>query len=160
MVAGNSSRRTFTLPVPDPPQSQWNTSDKTQDALSQKALGFNCLNYQSTAEGALQRHFLPNKSFIDSYCRDGLRLELMFPSCWDGANVDSFDHESHLAYPDLVMDGDCPTGYGSRVPSLYYETIWDTTFFRDRDGRFLLSNGDLTGKRHSICHSPFSLTVR
>ncbi|KAF2462896.1 uncharacterized protein BDR25DRAFT_169878, partial [Lindgomyces ingoldianus] len=63
----------------------------------------------------------------------------------DGVNLDSKDHKSHLAYPDLVMEGSCPLGFDSRVLSLYYETIWNTSAFRLLDGSFLLSNGDRTG---------------
>src|SRR5262249_38669487 len=28
----------------------------------------------------------------------GLRLHVRFPSCWDGKNLDSADHKSHMAY--------------------------------------------------------------
>ncbi|HEY9031590.1 MAG TPA: DUF1996 domain-containing protein [Kangiella sp.] len=30
---------------------------------------------------------------------DRLRMDLFFPSCWDGENLDSDDHRSHMAYP-------------------------------------------------------------
>lgn len=30
---------------------------------------------------------------------DRLRMDIFFPSCWDGVNLDSDDHKSHLAYP-------------------------------------------------------------
>lgn len=30
---------------------------------------------------------------------DRVRLDLFFPSCWDGENLDSADHRSHMAYP-------------------------------------------------------------
>ncbi|KAF2008331.1 hypothetical protein BU24DRAFT_360606 [Aaosphaeria arxii CBS 175.79] len=143
MVAGDSKRRTSTIPVTDPPRSLWGFNEKQQDELEQRALGFNCLNYGGAQEGALERHTLPDKAFIDE-CPDGLRLELMFPSCWDG-RVDSFNHKEHLKYPDLLMEGECPDGFMLRVPSLYYETIWDTARFRTSKGRFLLSNGDETG---------------
>ena len=145
MVAGNSSRRNSTLPPQDSPQSLWSEQDKSQRFLSQRALGFTCLDYNGINEGALQRHALPSKSFIESSCPDGLRLEIMFPSCWDGVNLDSIDHQSHVAYPDLLMEGQCPEGFFTRLPSLYYETIWDTTLFKGVDGQFLLSNGDTTG---------------
>lgn len=36
---------------------------------------------------------LPNK-----YCPNGIRATIIFPSCWDGKNVDSPDHKSHVAY--------------------------------------------------------------
>lgn len=30
---------------------------------------------------------------------DRLRMDIFFPSCWDGENLDSDDHMSHLSYP-------------------------------------------------------------
>ena len=145
MLAGDPFQRNFTWPVPDPPKSSWTGAQQSQAALRQKALGFNCLNYAKAAEGSLQRHFLPDKAFLDEHCTDGLRLELMFPSCWNGKDLDSPDHKSHVAYPSLVMDGTCPEGYETRLVSLFYETIWDTYAFKDVDGYFALANGDPTG---------------
>ncbi|KZF20149.1 hypothetical protein L228DRAFT_240704 [Xylona heveae TC161] len=145
MLAGDTLQRNFTLPVPDPPKSNWKGVDLTQKSLAQKALGFNCLDYSKDPEPSLYRHFLPDKSYLDANCKDGLRLELMFPSCWNGKDLDSSDHKSHMAYPDLVMTGDCPQGYETRLVSLFYETIWSTEAFAGIDGQFLLSNGDPTG---------------
>lgn len=145
MLAGDPFQRNFTWPVPDPPKSLWYGAQVSQKALRQKALGFNCLDYSGTAEASLYRHFMPNKSFLDANCPDGLRLELMFPSCWNGKDVDSDDHKSHVAYPDLVITGTCPEGYETRLVSLFYETIWNTYAFKDVDGYFALANGDPTG---------------
>jgi hypothetical protein len=145
MIAGDASRRSYSIPIPDPPLSLWGPADKTQSALSQKAVGFNCLNYDRPAEGALTRHFLPNQSFIDSNCAHGLRLELMFPSCWDGSNLHASYNKSHIAYPDLLREGNCPKTFESRIPALYFETTWNTSVFYNDTGRFLLSNGDDTG---------------
>jgi hypothetical protein len=44
-----------------------------------------------------------------------LRLHVNFPSCWDGRNLDSSNHKSHLAYP---VRGRCPTGYPVSVPAI------------------------------------------
>lgn len=145
MVAGDPFQRNFTWPIPDPPKSSWSGAELSQKALRQKAIGFNCLNYEETAEPSLYRHFLPNKTYLDEHCTDGVRLELMFPSCWNGKDVDSEDHESHVAYPSLVIDGTCPEGYETRLVSLFYETIWNTYAFKDQDGYFALANGDPTG---------------
>ncbi|MFK8043591.1 DUF1996 domain-containing protein [Congregibacter sp.] len=30
---------------------------------------------------------------------DRVRMDIFFPSCWNGFDLDSFDHKSHLAYP-------------------------------------------------------------
>lgn len=145
MIAGDPFQRNFTWPIPDPPKSTWSGAQLSQAALRQKALGFNCLNYEKPAEPSLYRHFLPNKTYLDEHCTDGIRLELMFPSCWNGKDVDSPDHASHVQYPSLVMDGTCPEGYETRLVSLFYETIWNTYAFKDQDGYFVLANGDPTG---------------
>lgn len=145
MIAGDPFQRNFTWPIPDPPKSTWSGAQQSQAALRQKALGFNCLNYAEDPEPSLYRHFLPNKTYLDEHCTDGVRLELMFPSCWNGKDIDSPDHSSHVQYPALVMDGTCPEGYETRLVSLFYETIWNTYAFKDQDGYFALANGDPTG---------------
>lgn len=145
MIAGDPFQRNFTWPVPDPPKSEWTGAQGSQAALKQKALGFNCLNYKQKAEPSLGRHFLPNKTYLDEHCTDGVRFEMMFPSCWNGKDVDSDDHASHVAYPSLVMDGTCPEGFEKRVVSLFFETIWNTYAFKDYDGYFVLANSDPTG---------------
>jgi Domain of unknown function (DUF1996) len=145
MIAGDTLQRNFTWPVPDPPKSNWSPDQKTQKALSQKAIGFNCLDYSSAPEPSLFRHFLPEKSYLDANCTDGVRFELMFPSCWNGKDVDSPNHKDHVAYPDLVMDGTCPDGFDIQLPGLFYETIWNTYAFKDKAGQFVIANGDPTG---------------
>ncbi|KAF7442882.1 DUF1996 multi-domain protein [Pyrenophora tritici-repentis] len=145
MVAGDSRLRNFTGPVPDPPTSSWGPEDKTQFALGQKALGFNCLNYDIAPEGSRFRHTLPSKEYLDAHCKNGIRAELFFQSCWNGKDVTAPDHKSHVAYPDMIQGGKCPKGYETRLPSLFYETIWDTYKFKGVPGQFLFSNGDPTG---------------
>jgi hypothetical protein len=45
----------------------------------------------------------------------GLRLHITFPNCWDGANLDSPDHQSHMAYSER---GACPSSHPVEVPSI------------------------------------------
>jgi Domain of unknown function (DUF1996) len=45
----------------------------------------------------------------------GLRLSVVFPDCWDGENVDSLDHRSHVAYGDA---GGCPGRHPTPIPQL------------------------------------------
>lgn len=126
MIAGDKYLRNFTGPFPDIQLSYWPT-DATgaseQFFLQQRALGFNCLNYAIAPEPSLYRHEMPTKEYMDANCTDGLRLELAFPSCWNGS-LDSTDHRSHVAYPSLVKEGNCPDGYNQNLPFLFYETIW------------------------------------
>ncbi|KAI9149471.1 hypothetical protein HJFPF1_11524 [Paramyrothecium foliicola] len=149
MMSGDNERRTYTAgdpSKPDPEKSVWAAMKQTgQDVLAQRALGFNCLNYAKDPEATLYRHYMPEKPYLDANCKDGLRLEVMFPSCWNGQDLDSDNHRSHVAFPDLVMTGTCPEGFDVRLPSLLYETIWDTSAFEGRNGRFVLANGDTTG---------------
>jgi hypothetical protein len=149
MMSGDTERRSYTAgdpSKPDPEKSAWAAMKQTgQDTLGQRALGFNCLNYAKDPEATLYRHQMPDKEYLDANCKDGIRFEVMFPSCWNGKDLDSANHRDHVAFPDLVMTGTCPEGHDVRLPSLLYETIWDTHAFADRNGRFVLSNGDDTG---------------
>ncbi len=117
----------------------------TQEALMEKALGFNCLNYHAPPEGAREYHYLRNKTFLDAQCTEGIRAEVMFPSCWNGKDLDSDNHASHVAYPNGVSTGECPEGFPVRLPTLFYEIIYQTNAFAGLDGQFAFANGDPTG---------------
>ncbi|KAK4218495.1 hypothetical protein QBC37DRAFT_466503 [Rhypophila decipiens] len=87
-------------------------------------------------------------------CPGGIRASVTFPSCWDGKNLDSPDHASHVAYsPDgLVLAGaSCPASHPIRIPQLMYEINWDTRQFNEpeyfKGGRqpFVYSFGDGSG---------------
>jgi hypothetical protein len=57
-------------------------------------------------------------------------------SCWDGKNLDSPDHKSHVAYPatgTFESTGPCPASHPIRLPQLMYEVMWDTTQFNDKE---------------------------
>ena len=146
MISGDPYQRNFSgLPVPDPPRP-WTGDDASQEALRRKAIGFNCLNYKAAPEDSLYRHFLPEKSYIDANCPDGMRLELLFPQCWNG-ELDSEDHKSHVAFPDAgINGGTCPQGFDKLINQLFFETIFDTAQFKGKDGSFVLSDGDPTGE--------------
>ncbi|KAF2198806.1 hypothetical protein GQ43DRAFT_143125 [Delitschia confertaspora ATCC 74209] len=146
MLAGDARLRNFTAgPIFDPPKSNWAKELKTQPSLAQRALGFNCLNYAKDPEASMYRHFMPDKDYLDEHCTNGIRAEIFFPSCWNGNDTDSNNHRDHMAYPDTVNDGVCPEGFKTRVPSLFYETIWDTYAFHSMPGQFVFANGDPTG---------------
>jgi Domain of unknown function (DUF1996) len=44
-----------------------------------------------------------------------LRLHVTFPNCWDGANLDAPDHQSHMAYS---RRGICPAGHPVPLPAI------------------------------------------
>ncbi|RAR01291.1 hypothetical protein DDE82_006632 [Stemphylium lycopersici] len=57
-----------------------------------------------------------------------------FPSCWDGVNLDSPDHQSHMystTRGGFRPAGPCPASHPIKMPQLAYETMWNTTAFAD-----------------------------
>ncbi|KIH89079.1 hypothetical protein SPBR_07466 [Sporothrix brasiliensis 5110] len=89
-------------------------------------LSYNCLTTLLN-RGPEMRDF-PTKP-----CPAGIFVTHHFPACWDGKNLDSPDHQSHM-YNTIKMDGfmnagACPSSHPVRVPQVVYETVWDTTKF-------------------------------
>lgn len=144
MISGDPTIRNFTGPFPDAELSSWPTDPTDQFFLHQRAIGFNCLNYDKDPEASLYRHTLPDKAYLDANCKDGLRLEMAFPSCGTGEK-DSENHRDHVAFPSLVKEGNCPEGYDVHYPFLFYETIFATQQFAGKIGQFVLSTGDPIG---------------
>lgn len=144
MIAGNAAKRKFFGPLPMPPMAEWKDSDRTQQSLMEKSIGFNCLaSTDGVQEGSLERNQWPDRAKLET-CAHGIRVELQFPSCWNG-DLDSENHTSHVAYPYLLRDGDCPDGFNTRLPTLLYETIYDTYKFKGTPGQFVFAQGDHTG---------------
>lgn len=88
----------------DPFRTTYDESDP-----SNKAVGFICLDYSGTSP--------ESKEFPKTNCKDGLRAQVTFPSCWDGKNTDSEDHKSHMSYPEGGNPdaGECPSSHPIRV---------------------------------------------
>lgn len=56
---------------------------------------------------------------------DTPRLHVNFPQCWDGFNLDSADHKSHMAYP--YSDGAnyyCPSDHPVAIPMLALQVVF------------------------------------
>ena len=111
-------------------------------SLEQQAVSFVCLDY---AKGSSSWGSLPTQN-----CPQGLRAQIVFPSCWDGKNLDSADHKSHMAYPWGVSTGDCPSTHPVRLMTLFYEVTFTVDQFANRwyagrDQPFVFSTGDPTG---------------
>jgi len=103
---------------------------------------------------------LDTEHFPTKACLGGIRSNILFPTCWDGVNLDSEDHESHVAYPSngpqsftgSSTGGACPASHPVKIPQIMLEVVWDTTAFNNKadwpaDGSqpFYLSQGDNTG---------------
>jgi hypothetical protein len=46
---------------------------------------------------------------------ESLRLHVNFPNCWDGKNLDSANHQSHMAY---AVRGMCPASHPVAMPAV------------------------------------------
>ncbi|KAI9826427.1 MAG: hypothetical protein M1826_006636 [Phylliscum demangeonii] len=107
--------------------------------VQSQAVNFTCLgvNREETCG-------LPNYN-----CPGGLRTQIFFPSCWNGVDVDSPDHKSHVVYPSTANGGTCPPGFDTRLISIFYEILWAVDAFKDKwygNGQpFVFSHGDPTG---------------
>ncbi|KAF9266429.1 hypothetical protein L218DRAFT_942153 [Marasmius fiardii PR-910] len=115
-------------------------------SFAQQAITFLCLDFN----GVTTKHNeLPAK-----VCPSGVRAQVNFPMCWDGKNVDSPDHKSHVAFPSGGPDsGDCSDPkFPVRLPRIFMEMYWSTPDFKDHwqdamtpDQPFVFSTGDRTG---------------
>lgn len=58
----------------------------------------------------------PNTFFPTTQCEE-LEVEMAFPNCWDGVNLDPDDHMSHVVYSnDGTEFGDCPLSHPVKLP--------------------------------------------
>ncbi|EAU92096.2 hypothetical protein CC1G_09617 [Coprinopsis cinerea okayama7 len=155
MITGNPMLRKSEIgPKIDPESPQaWSSSFRCWDTPG----FFDLSNSWAPGAGPYDTVELPNKP-----CPYGIRANIFFPSCWDGVNLDSPDHKSHVAWMDgkvnpdrgiFLHRGECPPSHPVRIPMLFYETVWDTAQFthlwpEDGSQPFVLSMGDPTGYGH------------
>jgi hypothetical protein len=95
---------------------------------------WSCLHGPSTLVG---------KDFVS--CPVGTQLEsyLDFPQCWNGRDLDSADHKSHMAYP---VNNGCPSSHPVAVPKLRqvlrYPITGNGAAIRLSSGRGFTMHGD------------------
>lgn len=141
--------------TPMPPQLRMLAGTPSRNyfdgSLEARAVSYNCLNY--AGGGGPETHAFPQKN-----CPNNLRVQVFFPSCWDGVNSDSSDHKRHMAYPSNVDSGTCPTTHPKRIVSIFFEVFYDVDVYKndwlDANGKpsrampFFWSTGDNTGFGH------------
>ncbi|KAK0701411.1 hypothetical protein B0T21DRAFT_388234 [Apiosordaria backusii] len=116
---------------------------------------YTCLETEGT------RYTNLTDSFPDHPCPAGILTTLPFPSCWDGKNLDSDDHMSHVAFAEggtvgYTRGNPCPATHPVMIPQIMLEIRWDTAEFNDPDlwpeepcrQPFLWSFGDRLGYGH------------
>ncbi|KAL6151333.1 hypothetical protein ACJQWK_10512 [Exserohilum turcicum] len=122
------------------------TTRTVEDAKKHVGLRFVCLQDKNT-------RFPETPDFPSKPCKGGIMTVHHFPSCWDGKNLDSPNHQDHMfntAKEAFAAAGPCPASHPVRMPQLAYETLWDTTQFsnmwpKDGSNPFFLSYNDNKG---------------
>ncbi|TFK33440.1 hypothetical protein BDQ12DRAFT_766806 [Crucibulum laeve] len=121
---------------------------RTYDSTSfaQQAVTFLCLDFNGVTT---KYNNIPDKE-----CPSGIRAQINFPSCWDGKNLDSTDHKSHVAFKSGGPDsGSCTDPkFPVTLPRIFMEVYWgsqDFDQFRSQamtpNQPFVYSYGDRTG---------------
>jgi Domain of unknown function (DUF1996) len=62
------------------------------------------------------------------------RAHIHFPSCWNGWQLDSPDHRSHMTYP---TSGKCPSTHPVRIPKISYHVVYN---LKNGKGTYLSSD--------------------
>uniref|UniRef100_A0A0W0FVT9 DUF1996 domain-containing protein n=1 Tax=Moniliophthora roreri TaxID=221103 RepID=A0A0W0FVT9_MONRR len=117
----------------------------TQAELAERAIAWACLRYTSSNPS-----YEGTGGFPHTDCEAGFQSRLHFPACWDGKNVDSADHKSHVAFLSMLDNGGCPSTHPVGLMKLFYEITWNIDSFSGRwqesDGwPFVYATGDATG---------------
>lgn len=64
-----------------------------------------------------------------------IRQTIIFPTCWNGKDLDSPDHQSHVSYGQgagATGGGSCPSTHPVKLPQIMYELMWNVTNFADK----------------------------
>ena len=69
-------------------------------------LSYTCLASPMTRGG-------DTTNFPKDACKGGIMVSIRFPTCWDGKNVDSPNHQDHVAYPS---GSNCPSTHPVSIP--------------------------------------------
>ncbi|PPQ63224.1 hypothetical protein CVT24_005684 [Panaeolus cyanescens] len=116
------------------------------NSFAQQAVTYICLDFNGVSS---KWNFLPPIA-----CPDGIRAQVNFPSCWDGKNLDSPDHKSHVAFLSGGPDsGSCSDPkFPVTLPRIFLEVYWYSNDFasvrsqaRNTTQPFVFSYGDPTG---------------
>jgi Domain of unknown function (DUF1996) len=82
----------------------------TSSSVAQENMIWGCLE-----------NYIPNTGFIPtagdcSGAAKHVQLSVIFPQCWDGVNLDSLNHKSHMAYPTPGQG--CPASHPVALPEI------------------------------------------
>lgn len=71
--------------------------------------------------GCENHHVGDHPQIVDCAVGDSLQMVVAFPQCWNGTDLDSPDHRSHMAYPS---QGACPATHPVLLPQVTFQVRW------------------------------------
>ena len=126
--SGNHKDRTKIVPYPAGLKV---IADMGDPAAIAREAGWHCGNGVTPGGGKPDPAAIPDCAGLDDgpggIFPDDTRVEakVVFPDCWDGVNLDSPDHRSHMSWADL-RTGACPPSHPVSVPRLHLKSIYNT----------------------------------
>lgn len=100
------------------------------EAAEYQGIDYTCLLRDDT------RFTNRSATFPANQCPEGVLTTIYFPPCWDGVNLDSPDHYSHVSWPtegDFDDGAPCPATHPVKIPQIVLEIRWDTRPFNSAD---------------------------
>ncbi|MFK7865659.1 MAG: DUF1996 domain-containing protein [Pseudohongiellaceae bacterium] len=97
-----------------------NTTPNT-DSQSTSIARWHCLSWGSTdANGGPWSSTIP-ECYADVNTPEMIRFDIFFPSCWNGVDLDSANHQDHMAYP-VTLAGElvCPESHPKPIARVSY----------------------------------------
>ncbi|KAJ7270936.1 hypothetical protein C8J57DRAFT_1320084 [Mycena rebaudengoi] len=96
-------------------------------SFAQQAITFICLDFN----GKSSRY---NELPAGISCPSGIRSQINMPSCWNGKDIDSADHKSHVAFLSTGPDsGTCnDPNFPITLPRIFLEVYWISQVFEDQ----------------------------
>lgn len=91
------------------------------DKQSTSVARWHCLTWGSTdAQGGPWSSTIP-ECYADVNTPEMIRFDVFFPSCWNGVDLDSVNHQDHMAYP-VTSAGElvCPSSHPQPIARISY----------------------------------------
>lgn len=80
---------------------------------------------------------------------DQVEMSISFPQCWDGQNLDSPDHKSHMAY---ARGAGCPASHPVALPEVSFHVLYPVTSAGQTAG-WRLSSDNYSGPAGYSAHA-------
>ncbi|KAI4195582.1 MAG: hypothetical protein LQ348_002431 [Seirophora lacunosa] len=125
MVSGNPGARSYNQKALIPGSNR-----PIADRVS-----FACLHTDASKE---------QPGMVDTNCKNGLRAQIHFQSCWNGKDLYKPDN-SHVEYMSGLDNGICPRTHPVPLIHLFFEILYGVNDIKKDGGRFVFSQGDTTG---------------